>query len=110
MVEEEKKHWQHWEDLPEEMEEKLLENMAQFFIRNNMGLMAQIFLDSAGALTRMFATLGMGMFGPFLEFLGVDTYTAFFRKDGNAQRLLERVEELEDEIEIQKDIDKKGKV
>ena len=53
---------------------------------------------------RMLArTLGMGLFGPFLEFFGADTYTAFFRKEGNAKRLLERVEELEDKRLIEKD-------
>jgi hypothetical protein len=108
LVEEEKKHWKHWEDLPEEMDDRLLENMAQFFMKRNLGLVAQMFLDSAEAFTRMFATLGMGLFGPFLEFFGADTYTAFFRKEGNARRLLERVEELEDERLIEKDKDKKG--
>ena len=109
MAEEEKKHWKHWDDLPEEMDDRLLENMAQFFMKRNLGLVAQMALDSAEAFTRMFATLGMGLFGPFLEFFGADTYTAFFRKEGNAKRLLERVEELEDKRLIEKDRkDKKG--
>lgn len=109
MAEEEKRHWKHWEDLPEEMDDRLLENMAQFFMKRNLGLVAQMTLDSAEAFTRMFATLGMGLFGPFLEFFGADTYTAFFRKEGNARRLLERVEELEDKKLIEKDRkDKKG--
>lgn len=109
MAEEEKRHWKHWEDLPEEMDDKLLENMAQFFMKRNLGLVAQMALDSAEGFTRMFATLGMGLFGPFLEFFGADTYTAFFRKEGNARRLLERVEELEDKRLIEKDRkDKKG--
>lgn len=109
MAEEEKRYWKHWEDLPEEMDDRLLENMAQFFMKRNLGLVAQMVLDSAEAFTRMFATLGMGLFGPFLEFFGADTYTAFFRKEGNARRLLERVEELEDKRLIEKDRkDKKG--
>ena len=108
MAEDEKKLWKHWEDLPEEMDDRLLENMAQFFMKRNLGLVAQIFLDSAETFTRIFATLGMGLFGPFLEFFGADTYTAFFRKEGNARRLLERVEELEDKQLIEKEKEKKG--
>jgi len=94
---EEKRRWEHWEDLPEGMEKEMLEKMARFFVDNNLGLMAQIFLESGEPVTKVFATIGMGIFGPYLEFLGADTYTSYFRKEGNARRLLDRIEELEQE-------------
>jgi len=92
---EEGRRWEHWEDLPEDMEKEMLERMARFFVGNNLGLMAQILLESGEPLTKVFATLGMGIFGPYLEFLGADTYVSYFRKDGNARLLLDRIEELE---------------
>ena len=58
--------------------------------------MAEISLDTGGSITTLFATLGMAIFGPFLEFLGADTYTALLRKKGNPKRLLKRIEELEE--------------
>lgn len=94
-LDEEKRRWEHWEDLPEDMEKKMLESMARFFVGNNLGLVAQILLESGEPLTKVFATLGMGIFGPYLEFIGADTYVSYFRKEGNARILLDRIEELE---------------
>lgn len=91
------KPWQHWEDLPPEKEKELIEKLARYTVRHKMGLIAEMMLESGGSLTSVFATLGMGMFGPFLEFFGADTYAALLRKRENVQHLFERIEELEDE-------------
>ena len=56
-----------------------------------------LFVEGGDPLTKVFATIGMGIFGPYLEFVGADTYTSYFRKEGNAKLLLDRIEELEDE-------------
>ena len=92
---EDSKRWEHWEDLPEDMEKDILEKIARFFVGNNLGLVAQILLESGESFTKIFSTLGMGMFGPYLEFFGADTYVSFFRKEGNARLLLERIDDLE---------------
>jgi hypothetical protein len=94
-LDEQERRWEHWEDLPEDMEKKMRESMARFFVGNNLGLLAQILLESGEPLTKVFATLGMGIFGPYLEFFGADTYVSYFRKEGNARILLDRIEELE---------------
>ena len=92
----EDKEWQFWEDLPKNKEKLVLEQMAHFFVNNDLGLLAQILLESGEPVTNIFSTLGIGLFGPFLDFLGVDKYFAFFRKKGNARTLIERIDELED--------------
>jgi len=94
-MDEEQRRWEHWEDLPEDMENQVMRRIARFFVGNNLGLVAQILLESGEAFTKIFATLGMGIFGPYLEFLGADTYVAFFRKEGNAKALLDQIEEME---------------
>jgi hypothetical protein len=94
-LDEQERRWEHWEDLPEDMEKQVQENMARFFVGNNLGLLAQILLESGEPLTKIFATIGMGIFGPYLEFLGADTYMSYFRKEGNARLLMDRIEELE---------------
>jgi hypothetical protein len=104
---EEKRRWEHWEDLPEDMEKDMLERMARFFVGNNLGLMAQILLESGEPLTKVFATIGMGIFGPYLEFLGADAYTSYFRKEGNARKLLDRIEELEYERRMREEESRK---
>jgi len=90
-------NWQYWEDLPEEMEKKLIDKIARFIVKHKMDLIAEILLESGGPLTSLFATLGLSLFGPFLEFFGMDTYTALFRRRENIQRLIDRIEELERE-------------
>jgi len=53
---------------PEDVENKLLDQMATFFVDRNLGLLAEMMLESGGSLTRIASTLGMGLFGPYLEF------------------------------------------
>ncbi len=91
------KNWQHWDDLSPEKEKELIDKMASFIVDNNLGLMAQILFESGEPVTRIFSTLGIGLFGPYLEFFGVDTVFALFRKQGNVHALIERINELEDE-------------
>jgi len=97
LVDSPEKRWQHWEDLPPKKEEELIENIARLVVKHRIGLIAQMLLDSGGPFTSLFATLGLGMFGPFLEFFGGDTYAALFRREGNTKRLMNLIEELEDE-------------
>jgi hypothetical protein len=89
--------WKHWDDLPEEKENALIEKIAKSSIDRNLGTIAQILLGSFGPLPSFAANLGMGIFGPYLELLGVDTYTALFRNRDNLQRIIDRIDELTDE-------------
>jgi len=91
------KRWEHWENLLPELENELIEKIAQYVVDHNLSLMADISLDTGGSITTLFATLGMAMFGPYLEFFGADTYTALFRRKENVKRLMDRIEELEEE-------------
>ena len=97
MVDSPGKGWQPWEDLPPEKEEEIIEKIAKFIVKRKLGLMAEVTLASMGPFASMFATLGMNLFGPFLEFFGIDTLTAFFRKKENFKRLTDRIEELGNE-------------
>ena len=89
--------WKHWDDLPEEKENELIEKIARSSIDRNLGTVAQIFLSSFGPLPSFAANLGMGIFGPYLELLGVDAYTALFRNRDNLQRIIDRIDELSEE-------------
>ncbi len=57
----------------------------------------------------MGAELGMTIFGPYLEFLGVDKATALFRNRKNLKRLIDRIEELEEEKRGKKEKSKREK-
>lgn len=98
------KEWRQWEDLPPEEEEKLIDKLARFFVKHRAGLLAQITLESGGPLTRMFAEFWMGLYGPYLDFLGIDKYLAILRKRKNIEKVIKRIEEMEREEE------NKGKV
>jgi hypothetical protein len=88
--------WNYWDDLPPEKEEELINKIADFFVRKGLGLFALMALESGGTLTRMFAEFWMGLYGPYIEFLGADEYTALLRKRGNTDKLIARIEELEE--------------
>ena len=89
--------WKHWQDLPKEKEDELIEKIARSSVKYNFGLLTRIILGSMGPLPSLFATLGMGLFGPYLELLGIDTYTALFRKRENLNHLIQRIDEIEEE-------------
>lgn len=98
------KEWRQWEDLPPEEEEKLIDKLASFFVRHRAGLLAQITLESGGPLTRMFAEFWMGLYGPYLDFLGIDKYLAILRKRKNIEKVIKRIEEMEKEQEDKRKI------
>ena len=103
MAEPSGRRWQHWEDLPPEMEEELINKIANFVVKHKLTLLAEMVLTSIGPFTSMFAELGMGMFGPFLEFFGVDVYAALFRRKENLKRLMDLIDRLEDEERAKKE-------
>lgn len=96
------KGWRQWEDLPPEEEEKLIDKLARFFVKHRAGLLAQLTLESGGPLTRMFAEFWMGLYGPYLDFLGIDKYLAILRKRKNVERVIKRIEEIEEEEDKKK--------
>jgi len=89
--------WHYWQELPPDKEEELIDKMAKFFIKNKIILLGQILFESISPISRIFSEIGLHMFGPFLDYFGVDTYTAVFRKRVNIQRIIDRMEELERE-------------
>ena len=97
--------WQHWEDLPPEKEEEIIDRLARAFVKRGLGLMGRMLLESGGPLTSMFAEFYMGIYGPFFDFLEVDEYVALLRNKRNLKKLVKRIEELETE----KEKEKKGK-
>jgi hypothetical protein len=90
------KSWKYWEDLPPEKEDELIEKIARFFVKHKMGLIGQMIFESFTPISRIFSELAMNLYAPFLEFMGADTFTALFRKRENIQRLIDRIEELEE--------------
>lgn len=90
-----KTSWNLWDDLPPEEEDDLIEKLAQNIVKRNMGLMAQLSLETISPISKLGADLGMTLLGPYLEFFGVEKVTALFRKRENMTRLLDRVDELE---------------
>lgn len=59
-------------------------------------------LEGMGPLTRIGAELGMTILGPYLEYFGVEKVTALFRNRENVKRLIDRIEELEEEHKSKK--------
>jgi len=94
--------WQQWQDLSPEEEEKLIDKLANAFVKRGLGLMGRMLLEGGGPLTSMFAEFYMGIYGPFFDFLEVDRYVALLRNKRNLKRLVKRIEELEDEQEKRK--------
>lgn len=93
----EKPKWNLWDELPPEEEDELIEKMAQHIVKRRLGLMAQIALETISPVAWLGAELGMTILGPYLEFFGVEKVTALFRKRGNLKRLMDRIEELDEE-------------
>ena len=92
-----KPKWELWDDLQPEEEDALIEKMARHIVKRRMGLVAQITLETLSPLTWLGAELGMTILGPYLEFFGVAKVTALFRRRENLGRLMDRIEELEEE-------------
>jgi len=92
-----KPKWELWDDLPPEEEDALIEKIAQHIVKRRMGMIAQITLETLSPLTWLGAELGMTILGPYLEFFGVEKVTALFRRRENLGRLMDRIEELQEE-------------
>jgi len=90
--------WKQWEDLPPEKEEELIEKLAQQLVKNRIGLLGKILLESGGTLTSLFAEFYMGLYGPYFDFLEVDEYVALLRRKENIPKLLARIEAKEAEL------------
>ena len=76
--------------------------MAMFFVKHRMGLLAQMVLESGGPLTSLFAEFWMGIYGPYLDFFGVDRYMAVMRKKKNLRRILDKIDEYEMKTEAKR--------
>jgi hypothetical protein len=91
-----KKGWSQWEDLSPEREEEIIEQLAQYFHKRGLGLLALMSLESGGTITSLFAEYWMGIYGPFLDFLEVDEYMALLRRKSSVKKLIKRLEEMDE--------------
>jgi hypothetical protein len=87
--------WQQWEDLPPEQEEKLIDTTARTLMKHRAGLLGQLLLESGGPITCLFAKFWLGLYGPYLDFVGLDKYMALLRKRSNIEKLLDRINVME---------------
>jgi delta 1-pyrroline-5-carboxylate dehydrogenase len=90
--------WRQWEDLPPEKEAELIEKLADLLVKNRIGLLGRVLLESGGTLTSLFAEFYMGIYGPYFDFLEVDEYVALLRRKENIPKLLARIEEKETKL------------
>lgn len=93
--------WRQWEDLPPEQEEEFIDRTARTLIKHRMGLPVQLLLESGGPLTSLFANFWLGLYGPYLDFLGLDKHMAILRKRSNIEKILDRIDTLQTKIEIE---------
>lgn len=93
--------WRQWEDLPPEQEEEFIDNTARTLIKHRVGLPVQLLLESGGPLTSLFAKFWLGLYGPYLDFLGLDKYMAILRKRSNIEKILDKIDTLQTEIECE---------
>jgi len=93
--------WRQWEDLPPEQEEELIDQTARTLIKHRMGLPVQLLLESGGPLTSLFAKFWLGLYGPYLDFLGLDKHMAILRKRSNIENILDRIDTLQTERECE---------
>jgi acyl-CoA reductase-like NAD-dependent aldehyde dehydrogenase len=93
------KRWDYWDDLPPEKEDELIQKIAEYVVEHKLDLIAEMLLETGGPMTSIFASFGLNLFGPYLEFFGADTYTALLRRRQNTQRLIDAIEKIKDEKE-----------
>ena len=93
------KEWEPWEDLPPDKENEIIEQIAQFCVKHKIGIMGQMVFETVSPVSKMFSEIAMNLYWPFLGYLGIDKITAIFRKKQNLQRIIDRIEELEEEME-----------
>ncbi|MBU1067628.1 hypothetical protein KKE60_07555 [Patescibacteria group bacterium] len=87
--------WRQWEDLPPEQEEELIDQTARTLIQHRAGLPVQLLLESGGPLTSLFAKFWLGLYGPYLDFIGLDKHMAILRKRSNIEKILDRIDKLQ---------------
>ena len=86
--------WMWWQDVPEERAEEIIEKMAQYVMKHKLEEVIHFILMSASPLSRLGSEVGLAIFGPYMDYLGTAEYMAVYRKEGNMQRLLQRIDEL----------------
>ncbi|MEN3001909.1 MAG: hypothetical protein ABDI19_08725 [Armatimonadota bacterium] len=88
------------EPLSEERKEELIETLAQFVVKRGLAAPAVLFLELHRPLAFIGSQAGI-VFSPFLValfgFQRVDEYTQLLSERENWDRLIERIEELEEE-------------
>jgi hypothetical protein len=94
--------WNYWDDLPENEADAIIEEMAQTIVKRKLSLAGSLLLQGIYPLTRIGSELGLAFLGPYLEFFGTAKHAAIFRKKIYVQRLINRIEELEDETRSNK--------
>ncbi|GAH57830.1 unnamed protein product, partial [marine sediment metagenome] len=93
--------WRQWEDLPPKQEEEFIDNTARTLIKHRVGLPVQLLLESGGPLTSLFAKFWLGLYGPYLDFLGLDKHMAILRKRSNIEKILDKIDTLQTERECE---------
>jgi hypothetical protein len=91
-----------------EREKEIIEIVAQTIVRkHDMGTMATLFLESQRPLVYVYGEMGQ-LFTPFLGVFGSDTvvqaeeYLITFKKRENIDQLVNRIREIQEEIEEEK--------
>jgi hypothetical protein len=95
-----------WEEpLTEEQKLELIESMAVNIVKRGLGTPAVMFLEMNKPLTTIAsstAIVASPFLVPFLGFDRIDQYTQFFQARENVERLIERIEEMEEEKRLSK--------
>ncbi|NUL82715.1 MAG: hypothetical protein HUU60_08355 [Armatimonadetes bacterium] len=90
-----------WDDpLTDEQTEEMVEGIAQNVVKRGLSAPAIMFLEMNKPVAPLasHAAIAFSPFVvPFLGFDRVDRYSQFFNSRGNVERLLQRIEELEEE-------------
>lgn len=94
----------NWKDLlhniPVEDEEAAIEDVAQRLVKEGMGSAAIVFLESTKPLsfiTGQAAIAATPILGSFIEPMRLEKYASMFGNRDFIERLIQRIEELEDE-------------
>jgi len=66
-----------------------------------MELPVQLLLESGGPLTSLFAKFWLGLYGPYLDFIGIDKHMAILRKRSNIEKILDRIDTLQTKREVE---------
>lgn len=95
-----------WEEpLTEEQKREMIDHLAVNIVKRGLGTPAIMFLEMNKPLTTIAsstAIVASPFLVPFLGFDRVDQYTQFFQSRENVERLIERIEEMEEEKRLSK--------